>query len=166
MARVFVSIGSNIEPKQKVRSALMALRLAYGELQISPVYESVAVGFEGENFLNLVVAFDTNADVWQVFRHLREIEAANGRIRGGAKFAARSLDLDLLLYDDLLLDAPDLKLPRDEIHRYAFVLRPLADIAPDRIDPSCGQSYAKLWQSFDASGQDLWIVEFEALLAQ
>ncbi len=161
MARVYVSIGSNIEREHNVRSAIDMLGEHYRNLQQSRVYETEAVGFEGDHFYNLVVAFDAEETPQQVADYMHEVEDAHGRVRGGEKFAPRTLDLDLLLYDDLVLDEGKLQLPRDEIDKYAFVLRPLAEMVPDLRHPVSGKSYAELWAAFDADSQPLWPVEFD-----
>jgi 2-amino-4-hydroxy-6-hydroxymethyldihydropteridine diphosphokinase len=119
------------------------------------------VGFEGDNFLNLVAGLDTDQEVHDVNRQLHAIEDAHGRQRNGPRFSPRTLDLDLLLYDDLILSEDKLQLPRDEITHNAFVLRPLADIAPDLRHPVTGQTMAELWQAFDQTSQRLWPIPFE-----
>jgi 2-amino-4-hydroxy-6-hydroxymethyldihydropteridine diphosphokinase len=161
LARVYISLGSNIDAPRHLRAAVAALRECYGELILSPVYESEAVGFEGDNFLNLVAGLETDQDVHEVNRQLHAIEDAHGRQRNGPRFSPRTLDLDLLLYDDLILSEDKLQLPRDEITRNAFVLRPLADIAPDLRHPVTGQTMAELWQAFDKTSQRLWPIAFE-----
>ncbi|GAB6039972.1 2-amino-4-hydroxy-6-hydroxymethyldihydropteridine diphosphokinase [Endothiovibrio diazotrophicus] len=158
MARVFVSVGSNIDREHNIRSALDAMEAAFGELELSTVYETVAVGFEGDNFFNLVVAFDTGLALEQVTTALREIEQAHRRERGSKRFAPRTLDLDLLLFDDVVADEPEL--PRGEIVKYAFVLKPLAELAPTLRHPTLGTPYAELWQRFDPGEQRLWPVDF------
>lgn len=155
MVRVYVSIGSNIEPARHVRQALRDLRDAFGDMVISPIYASAAVGFDGDDFLNLVVGLDTRESPEAVAERLRQIEDANGRVRGPEKYAARTLDLDALTYGDQCIRSGRLVLPRNEITRYAFVLRPLADIAGDEVHPELGQTYGELWAAFDAGDQSL-----------
>ena len=159
MARVYVSIGSNIAREQHVRAALDALQAHYGRVQCSTVYETDAVGFEGDSFYNLVVGFDTDERPTEVAACLRDIEDSNGRIREGARFSARTLDLDLLLYDDLILEEGRLQLPRDEITRYAFVLKPLAEIAGSLRHPLTGKTYAQLWNEFPRKDAGIRAVE-------
>ncbi len=130
MARIYISLGSNIERDRHTRAGIDALRERFGELELSSVYESEAVGFEGDAFYNMVIACDTSEDVHTTNRALAEIEDAHGRERSGPRFSSRTLDLDLLLYDDLVLDENGLRLPREEILKNAFVLWPLAEIAP------------------------------------
>lgn len=156
MARVFVSIGSNVNPVSHVEGALASLEARFGPLTLSPVYESRAVGFDGGNFLNLVAAFDSDEPAAAVRQALREVEDAAGRRRDGARFTDRTLDLDLLLYGSEVLNEPGLELPRPEILHHAFVLRPLADIAPDMVCPGVGRTFGELWQAFDDPDQALW----------
>lgn len=159
MPKVYISIGSNIEPAKHIRIGVECLRREFGEVALSPVYESEAVGFAGDNFYNLVAAFETERDVYRVNRALRQIEDDNGRQRGPDKFAPRTLDMDLILYGDLCIKESGLSLPRDEILKYAFVLRPLADIAGGEKHPQTGQRYAELWAAFDDKAQALWPVQ-------
>ena len=159
MARVYVSLGSNIEPRHHIRAGLAEMEQHYGTLTLSSIYESEAIGFEGDNFYNLVAGFDTPLDVYTVANTLRLIEKNNGRIRSAKRFSARTLDLDVLLYDDLIIKDEQVDIPREEILKYAFVLLPLAEIAPDAQHPIIKQSYADLWQAFDKKGQSLWRVE-------
>lgn len=155
MPRVFVSIGSNVEREHHIRAAVRALRARFGALALSHVYETEAEGFEGDNFLNLVAAFDTRESPEQVQGALRDIEAAHGRERGGPRFGPRTLDLDLLLYGDLVRHGDGFDLPRDEIMRYAFVLGPLAELAPQARHPENGRTFGELWAEFGVQRRDL-----------
>jgi 2-amino-4-hydroxy-6-hydroxymethyldihydropteridine diphosphokinase len=156
MARVHVSIGSNIDPAANVRSCLDCLEREFGTLTVSSTYRSAPVGFEGDDFYNLVVGFDTDLEPRALVARLKAIEDSHGRRRAGRpRFSARTLDLDLLLYDNLILRDGDLELPSDEITRYAFVLQPLAEIAGRHRHPLLGQTYAALWRAFDAEQQPL-----------
>lgn len=145
MTTAYISIGSNIDAQANIQRGLALLREEYGALRLSPVYRSQAVGFDGDDFLNLVAAFDTEAAVDDVAEQLDEIENHCGRIRNGVRFGPRTLDLDLLTFGDTVIDRPGLKLPRDEILSYAFVLRPLAELDPQAIHPTEGRDYASLW---------------------
>ena len=159
MPTIYISLGSNINKEQNTRTGIDALKQAFGELILSSVYESEAVGFEGDAFYNMVIACQVTTPVHQTNQILRDIEDANGRDRSGPKFSSRTLDLDLLLYDDLVLDENGLKLPRDEILKNAFVLWPLAEIAPDLKHPETGTDYAELWSCFDKTKESLKPVE-------
>lgn len=160
MPRIYISLGSNIERETNTRAGVAALHERFGELELSSVYESEAVGFEGDAFYNMVIACEVSEDVFNANQALRDIEDANGRVRHGPKFSSRTLDLDLLLYDDLVLNEHGLKLPREEILHNAFVLWPLAEIAPELTHPEAGKTYADLWHDFDKSKENLKPVEF------
>ena len=152
MTEVFLSIGSNIDREMHIPSALAELERRFGQVTISSTYETAAVGFEGPPFHNLVAAFSTDLPIEKVAEVLTEIEERHGRTRQCKKFSSRTLDVDLILYGDLVRRESKLNLPRDEITRYAFVLEPLAEIAPDKRHPVTGERYADLWARFDKSG--------------
>jgi len=149
MPKVYISIGSNIDRDKNILASLKALENNFGKLTISSIYESEPVGFTGDAFYNLVVGFNSELGAKEVAKLLRQIELDNGRARDSQKFSARTLDLDLLLYNDLILNDGRLQIPRDEIERYAFVLEPLAEIAPAIKHPINHLSYAELWEKFD-----------------
>ncbi|PCI67090.1 MAG: 2-amino-4-hydroxy-6-hydroxymethyldihydropteridine diphosphokinase [Piscirickettsiaceae bacterium] len=151
MPTVFVSIGSNIEREKHIRAGVIALQNQFGELTRSSVYEAAAVGFHGEPFLNLIVAFNTELPPKDVDALLDAIEKQNGRTAEQKKFNPRTLDLDMVLYDDYVSDDPNLDIPRAEITRYAFVLEPLAEIAGHLRHPVIKESYANLWANFDTT---------------
>ncbi len=160
MARVYLSLGSNIDRYRHITAALDALQRHFAPLQVSTVYQSEAVGFDGDDFLNLVVGFDCALTVAALARQLRQIEDDNGRRRDGPKFSSRTLDIDILSYDDCVGDIDGVQLPRDEITRNAFVLLPLAQLAPERKHPQLQQSYRQLWADFNQSSQQLAPVPF------
>lgn len=147
--RVFVSAGSNIEPRANLEAACAALKQHYGEIELSPLYRSPAAGFNGPPFLNLVAGFRTEEGPAEILERLAELETNAGRDRSAGKFSSRTLDLDLLLYGDRI-DAA-LKLPHPDIERYAFVLKPLADLAPDLRHPVTGVAFSEHWESFTGS---------------
>jgi len=151
VTRGYISIGSNINKDEHIPASLRALEHTFGELTVSSIYESEPVGFTGDVFYNLVVGFDSDLEVKAVAKQLRQIELDNGRTRDSRKFAARTLDLDLILYGDLIVNDGRLQIPRDEIEHYAFVLEPLAEIAPSLKHPVSHISYAELWEQFDKS---------------
>ncbi len=159
VVRVYISIGSNVDRERYVTAALNALADWFGELAISPVYESEAVGFDGAPFLNLVVGVTTDLPVGTLSRRFKQLEADNGRRRDVPKFSARTLDLDILTYGDIVGHIEGVELPRGEILTNAFVLKPLADLAPGALHPVTGQSYGELWREY-RSDQRLWPVGF------
>lgn len=160
MAQVYVSIGSNQDRTRYIRASLDALSERFGDLQLSSVYESEAVGFDGDNFYNLVAGFSSDLPVGELSRLLKSIEDDNGRCRKGPKFSGRTLDIDILTFDELIGDHDGVQLPRDEILKNAFVLLPLAEIAPEGLHPEVAQSYQALWQGYKGD-QKLWSVDFE-----
>jgi 2-amino-4-hydroxy-6-hydroxymethyldihydropteridine diphosphokinase len=148
MPSVYVSIGSNIDRERNIRGAVRALAQAFGALTLSSVYETEAVGFSGDPFYNLVAGFDTTATVEQVQEELKRIEAEHGRSREDApRFSARTLDIDILLYGDLVRHDARVDIPRGEIAHHAFVLGPLAEIAPTLVLPEFRATVAELWRA-------------------
>jgi len=147
LSPVYVSVGSNIDRENMVKSCLSMLRNRFGEVKHSSVYESIAVGFTGNNFFNLVVKFNAE-DPLYVIEVLKNIEQQHGRQRNEKKFAPRTLDLDLLLFGQLDLHDQGIDVPREEITRYAFVLGPLSELAPQEHHPTSQTTFAELWASF------------------
>lgn len=162
MTEVFVGIGSNVEPERRVREAMRQLRRRFGGIKLSPIYRNPAIGFKGNDFLNFVASFECRESAAEVHAALDEIELRCGRVRGGPRFAPRTLDLDLLLYGDLIEDTP-IKLPRPEILEFAYVLKPLAELAPGRRHPVTGRSFAEHWHDFTGKNQTLVAVELEGI---
>ena len=159
MTRVYISIGSNIERERHIAAALDRLDAIFGGLQISPVYESEAIGFAGAAFFNLVVAVETELPIVELATRLRAIEGDNGNPGNLPKFSARSLDLDLLIYGDYCGSLGDIVLPRADIVDYAYALWPLADIAGEQLHPQLRISYRELRQRF-GDAQKLWPASF------
>jgi len=155
MAQAYVAVGSNIDPETNIRSAVRKLRARYGTLAISTVYQSPAQGFIGDDFYNLVVGLRTAEPPDALHAALGQIEHAHGRVRYDRGLHSRTLDLDLLTYDECVLQTHALTLPRPEIEQYAFVLKPLAEIAPERKHPHTGLTYREMWAQFDQTRQPL-----------
>lgn len=154
----FISVGSNINKEINIPSSLNALKKAFGELLISSLYKTQSVGFAGNDFYNLVVQFNTTNKAPAIAKILQQIELDHGRTHDGRKYAARTLDLDLILYGNQIINDGQLQIPRDEIERYAFVLEPLAEIAPTLLHPISQISYAALWRSYDKTDSKQSIV--------
>ncbi len=159
MAQIYISLGSNINKAHYMRCALIALKPHFNDLVHSSVFESEAVGFAGNNFYNSVVGATTDMPLANVCSLLKQIERNNGRTANDKKFSPRTLDLDLLFYDDVICDSPA-QLPRDEITKNAFVLQPLAEVAPHFYHPVAQQTIADLWREYNNPQQKLWKVEF------
>lgn len=159
MARVHLSLGSNRQRHKNITSCLDALATEFGDLALSSVYESESVGFDGSPFYNLVAVIETSKTVGELSRCLKAIEDAHGRNRQAPKFSSRTLDIDILTYDDRVGEIEGVDLPRDEITKNAFVLLPLAELAGAELHPSLQQSYADLWQQY-SKAQKLWAIDF------
>ena len=152
MARALLSLGSNIEPERHLAAAVEALRQRFGELTLSSCYRTPAVGFEGADFLNAGALIETDLAPQALNDWLHRLEDAHGRRRDVPRFSSRTLDIDIVLYDDLVLRGEgNLKIPRGEL-KHAFVLGPLAEIAPDAIEPLSGRTLGELWQAHPEHG--------------
>ena len=161
MSQALLSLGSNIAPETHLHAAIEALRARFGGLRVSPVYRTSSVGFEGADFLNAAVVIETDLSPQALNDWLHALEDAHGRDRSGPRFNDRTLDIDIVFYDDLVLEgAGHLQIPRDEL-RHAFVLKPLADIAPEFIDPTSRKSLAMLWQAHPEYGREIEVVQIE-----
>lgn len=161
MATIYISIGSNQDAAEKIRYGIKRLREMFSSVEVSSVYESEAVGFDGDNFLNLVAKAETQLTISQVDQAFKRIEQAAGRRRDVPKYSDRTLDIDLLLYDDLICEKP-VKLPRGEVTKHAFVLLPLAEISGELCYPKTNKTYVQLWQDFEKKEQQkLWAIDFD-----
>ena len=149
MSQVFVGIGSNINKAHNLRSCLSTLQQIFRNIRKSSVYQSAAIGFEGDDFYNMVVSLETTLTPETVNDLFFEIEKRHGRKRGKNQFVSRELDLDLLLYDDLIVNKGRIHLPHKDLSKYAFVLKPMAEIAGDLVHPEIGRRFSELWQHFE-----------------
>ena len=149
MATVYVGLGSNIHPEDNLHLAIRELRMRYGELELSAVYRSKAVGFNGDDFLNLVARLETTSTPLQIHAELERIHALAGRARSSHAYVARTLDIDLLLYGHLVFDEPPVTIPRADVLEFSFVLKPLAEMAPQLVHPATGTLLAEAWAVFD-----------------
>ncbi len=161
MTAIYLSLGSNVDRHNNIMAALDALAALFGSLQISSVYESKSVGFDGSNFFNLVVGADTNLTITELSETLKRIEDNNGRKRNGPKFSPRTLDIDILTYGDFVGVESGIELPRAEITKNAFVLLPLAEIASQVLHPQLQKTYQDLWLGYDQTSQSLWAIDFD-----
>lgn len=162
MPRVYLGLGSNINPEENIAFAVAELRRRFGAVALSPVYRAPAIGFDSPDFLNLVAGVDTDLSPQELLSSIEEIHSLAGRERDpGNKWVARALDIDLLTYGELVDPERPVRVPRADILDYAFVLRPLSELAPDARHPVTGRSYAEHWRDFDASEQPLEPVEFD-----
>lgn len=167
MGKAYLSLGSNVRPEANLASALRALHERFGALLISPIYRTTAIGFDGPDFLNAAAILDSDLDVYALNDWLHALEDAHGRDRSGPRFGDRPLDIDIVFYDDLVTAGPGnpgsgprqaLRLPRPEL-KHAFVLKPLAEIAPGFVDPVSGKTLAELWAQSPERGLPLTAVE-------
>jgi 2-amino-4-hydroxy-6-hydroxymethyldihydropteridine diphosphokinase len=153
MARVYLSLGSNLDPETNLRAAIDELRTRFGRVVISPAYRFPAVGLDGPDFVNLCAGIDTDLEPQALNDWLHAMEDRHGRRRDVPRYSSRTLDVDIVLYgDQVITGAGNLEVPRAELMQ-SFVLQPLADIAPDATHPTLHKSIAGLWRSGSASGE-------------
>lgn len=146
---VFLGLGSNVGAERNIASGIAAIRQTFADVRLSPAYRNRAVGFEGDDFINLVASCRTGMQPLELKAWLSDLEDRHGRARGVPKFSDRTLDVDILLYGDLWLWLPGFELPRPEILKFAHVLRPLAELAPDLEHPVSRKTMAELWRLFE-----------------
>ena len=159
MPTVYVAVGSNVDAERNLAVATRELRREFPDARFSPWYRNRAVGFEGADFINLVAGFTTGLSIDEVLDRLHAIEALCGRPRDAPRWAPRAMDLDVLLYGDLVCDTPRLKLPRPDLLKRAFMLGPLAALAPDVVHPVEKLTIGELWRRFDRAAHPLIEVE-------
>jgi 2-amino-4-hydroxy-6-hydroxymethyldihydropteridine diphosphokinase len=156
---VYVAAGSNVEPERNLALAAELLRREFPDVQFSPWYRNRAVGFEGADFINLAAGFTTPLSIEELLSRLHAIETACSRPRDAPRWAPRSMDLDVLLYGELVRDEPRLKLPRPDLLKRAFMLGPLAALAPELMHPTERVTIGELWRRFDRAGHELVEIE-------
>lgn len=158
MPQVYIAAGSNIEPERHLAMAASELERQFPGVRFSPWYRNRAAGFDGEDFINFVAGFATQLPVSEVLTRLHAIEALCGRPSDAPRWAPRSMDLDVLLYGDLICQEPHLELPRPDLLKRAYMLGPLAALAPDLVHPTEGRTIGELWQRFDRAAHPLLVV--------
>ena len=149
MAMVYLGVGSNTAPEENLRLAIRELEARFGTLELSSVYRSAAVGFDGDDFFNLVVGLQSDAGPAAIHAVIGEIHELAGRQRDASRYSPRTLDIDLLLYGDLVLDDPPVRIPRSDILKFSFVLGPLAEIASELRHPVTGRLITEHWAEYD-----------------
>ncbi|HYB65227.1 MAG TPA: 2-amino-4-hydroxy-6-hydroxymethyldihydropteridine diphosphokinase [Steroidobacteraceae bacterium] len=155
MPQVYVAAGSNVEPQRHLQQAVAELEREFSGVRLSSWYRNRAAGVEGDDFINLVAGFSTSLPAHAVLERLHAIEARCGRTRHTPRREACSMDLDLLLYGDLVCEQPGLKLPRPELLERAYMLGPLAELAPQLLHPTAGVTVDELWRRFDQGAHPL-----------
>lgn len=148
---VYVAAGSNVAPLENLRRALDVLDRHFAPITVSRAYANAAVGFEGDDFINLVVGFRTGLTVREVIERLHEAETACGRARSAPKWAPRAMDLDILLFGDMVCVEPGLTLPRPDLLKRPYMLGPAAEIAPEVVHPVERRTLGELWQNMQAT---------------
>lgn len=157
LSTAWLGLGSNVNAENNIRIGICELQTQFTSVVVSPVYTSTAVGFQGDDFINLVARIRTAMQPVELRQYLRNLEDQHGRKRDVPKFSDRVLDIDILLYDDLVVFSPLLEIPRAEILKFSHVLKPLADLDPDLVHPQALRTMAEIWETsgLDDSGLDL-----------
>jgi 2-amino-4-hydroxy-6-hydroxymethyldihydropteridine diphosphokinase len=163
MSQVYVAIGSNIEPERNIAKAAAELQRVFPDARFSSWYRNQAVGFDGDDFVNGVVGFTTRLPLRSVVEQLHAVEELCGRPRNAPRWAPRAMDLDVLLFDDLVCSEPAITLPRPDLLKRPYMLGPLAEIAPDALHPTAGLTIGELWQRFDRDSHKMTRVDSAAL---
>jgi 2-amino-4-hydroxy-6-hydroxymethyldihydropteridine diphosphokinase len=159
MSTAYLGLGSNVDAHSHIAAGIAALRAAFSNVRLSPAYLSTSVGFDGADFINLVAEIETELQPIELKNFLNDLEDRHGRLRNVPKFSDRTLDIDILLYDDLYLLSPVLKIPRAEIMKFAHVLKPLADLAPSRMHPIIRKTIAEIWRDYPGNRNAMQKIE-------
>jgi 2-amino-4-hydroxy-6-hydroxymethyldihydropteridine diphosphokinase len=161
MSQVFVALGSNIEPAVRMPQAARLLRRRFEDVRFSNCYCNPAYGFEGPDFVNAVAGFSTVLPIGSLLSAMREIELQCGRAASAPKWAPRPMDLDLLLYGDVVGSGPGYTLPRPDLRKRVYMLGPLAQLAPDVAYPPSGPTIGELWQQYPRTEHTLVPTELD-----
>ena len=161
MTLAYVSGGSNLDAEQNLLRVAQELKVTYPGARFSRVYRNAAIGFDGPEFLNFVVELPVDGEPGELKAELERIESLCGRPRYAPKWAPRTMDLDILLFGDAVLDLPGLVVPRPQLTGWAFMLGPLAELAPDAMHPTAGQTIGELWRGFDQDAHPLVAVPLD-----
>ena len=161
MADAYVAAGSNVRPRASLARALELIEREFPGLRASRAYANPAVGFVGDDFINLVVSFPADLPTEKLFDRLKAIERACGREPGAPKWGPRTLDLDLLLHGDRVGRVGGRNLPHADLLTRAWVLGPLAELAPTLVHPVAGERFDSLWRRFDRDAHALTPVDLE-----
>ena len=161
MTRIYLGLGSNINPEKHIPEGINSLKALFSDLQVSPIYLSPAFGFEGDDFHNLVVIAESDLTAEQVIEQLRELEFQHGRPKNAEKYSSRTLDIDLLMYGDFVGEVCGYHIPRQDIYKFDFVLRPLADLVPEESAPGGSETFAELWAAMSVASklQEVFVAE-------
>jgi 2-amino-4-hydroxy-6-hydroxymethyldihydropteridine diphosphokinase len=159
VADAYVAAGSNVRPRASLVRALALIEGEFPGLRASRAYSNPAVGFSGDDFINLVVVFPADLPTEDLLDRLKAIEAECGREPGAPKWGPRTLDLDLLLHGDRVGRVAGKTLPHADLLTRAWVLGPLAELAPSLVHPVAGERFDSLWRRFDRRAHPLTPVE-------
>lgn len=159
MSVAYLGLGSNVNARAHIAAGISALREKFSDVRLSPAYQTAAVGFDGDDFINLTASIDTALQPIELKNFLNDLEDRHGRLRDVPKFSDRTLDIDILLFDDLYLLSPVLEIPRPEIMKFAHVLKPLADLAPDLVHPINRKTIDEIWRDYSGNRGALKTIE-------
>ena len=151
----YLSLGSNIPDRAaNLRRAVEQIAVSVGTVTMqSPIYETQSWGYTDGDYLNQTIAVETTLTPQQLLTATAAIETALGRVRSGNGYKARTIDIDILFYDNEIIDSPHLTVPHPKIALRRFVLQPTADIAPDFVHPRIGKTIRQLLEECEDTGQ-------------
>jgi 2-amino-4-hydroxy-6-hydroxymethyldihydropteridine diphosphokinase len=161
MTDVFVAAGSNVEPEKNLARACREITWTWPDAIFSRAYRNKAVGFEGPDFINMVLGFKSDDRIETVLTRLRDIEVICGRARNSPKWASRAMDLDVLLFGSRVEKTDDYILPRPDLLKRPYMLGPMAEIAPAVMHPTAHKTIAELWREFDRDAHTMVPVSIE-----